>query len=172
MQGVLDNTNFDAEKMSTSITSLIRSMLDPIQNLMDDPKMMPWFKDTLFGDEFPAMRVVNVVARISDIITNIATGIQDMANLNIPQYGKGGEIIARKQLEFKDFENAATNIDTILTHMMFVLFGGTVGEKTYSGVANMEWFEGDIFGNGSNAKRMVDVLSSVGNIISSIATGI
>lgn len=65
------------------------------------------------------------------------------------------------------FENAGNAICNVMTTMMEALFGEDGVMKTHK-----KWFDGDFWGSGSDAQRMMDVLTGVGSFIGNTAKGI
>ena len=106
----------------------------------------------------PFIAAVSGCTMMGAMISSIAKGIQDYANLDMPLYDASGKIIGRQKLDDGVFTAAATNIGTIIT-----LLGGTI-EEVYK--KNWVLFVGD------NAKKMTKACTEMGKMISAIAKGI
>ena len=117
--------------------------------------------------------IMESYATMGDLISNIATGLQAYANLSVPRYGRGGKIISATPMKDDDMVKAGKNIVKVL---MGVLIGdsdptkveaknvksGIIGAYNLLTECDLEDDIGDIF----------ESLSSAGNLISNIATGL
>ena len=117
--------------------------------------------------------IMESYATMGDLISNIATGLQAYANLSVPRYGRGGKIISATPMKGEDMVTAGENIVNIL---MAVLIGkpdtknieaknvksGIIGAYNLLKECDLEDDIGDI----------IESLSSGGNLISNIATGL
>ena len=92
------------------------------------------------------------------MISSIAKGIQDYANLDMPLYDATGKEIGRQKLNDNIFTTAGDNIDQIITTI------GNAIQKTYD--SHKELFDGE------KMKDIVKACSNMGQMISSISKGI
>ncbi len=106
--------------------------------------------------------------QLGNCISNICKGIQDYANLSIPEYDENGKVVGRRQLDESDFQAAADNIALIITTL-----GGTI-LKLYE--ENPQIFDAGLIGNflGTDTPftRVVKSCSNLGRMISMIAEGV
>lgn len=106
--------------------------------------------------------------QLGNCMSNICEGIQDYANLSIPEYDENGKVVGRRQLDESDFQAAADNISLIVTTL-----GGTI-IKLYE--ENPQIFDAGLIGNflGTDTPftRVVKSCSNLGRMIALIAEGV
>ena len=155
----LDNSDF------TNAALNIKKVLLTIGNgimstYLDHPE---WFEEGLIFDS-PFMRVVSTNRELSKLISDVASGIKDYANLKIAtEWDKNGKAISYRSINDDDFETAAKNISITLL---------TIGNgimTTYQ--EHPEWFEDGWFED-SPFMRVIDVNKDLSKLISKIAESI
>lgn len=108
------------------------------------------------------------MTQLGNCISNICKGIQDYANLSIPEYDEDGKVVGRRQLDESDFQAAADNISLIVTTL-----GGTI-LNLYE--QRPDIFDAGLIGNflGTDTPftRVVKSCSNLGKMIALIAEGV
>ena len=113
-----------------------------------------------FLSKSPIKRVIDVSIKLGLIISNIAHGIQDYANLRIPtKYDKDGKPIAYKPMGTEDFKAASKHIKDIITTIGTTL--ADVAEKDSRGLFDM--------GSSSPVTRVSEAILKVSTVMSRIA---
>lgn len=100
--------------------------------------------------------IIDTISSLGNLMSNIAGGIQAMANNNMPVYGKNGEIVRRDPIDPSWYGKAAGNITHIITCM---------GESIMSVYnAHPDWFRGKwwALGDSSDNNAFTDVMKSMG----------
>ena len=133
-------------------------------------------------------KVVQSCTTLGNMISSIAKGVGDMANLTVAdKWDKDGNPISFRHLGDDDFKKAASNTKLIITTLggaIIDLYNGNLGDvKLGEGVtkediksmftAQYTWEDGKLTGNGETP--IVNVLTAanlMGSAISSIATGV
>lgn len=99
--------------------------------------------------------IVDTISSLGNLMSNIAGGIQAIANNNMPVYGKNGEIVRRDPIDPSWYGKAAGNITRVITCM---------GESIMSVYnAHPDWFGGKwwTFGGSSDNNAFTDVMKSM-----------
>ena len=153
---------------------------NPIMDPKDAKEMFA--SSWLSGSRFS--KVVKSVSKIGGLISDIAKGIQDYANLKIPIYDKDGKIIKYDQFDKKYFKKAAENIATVITTLGMTIMGIYNGKQwdpnskkfeQISGFTENDaklMFTGDTWISSSPFNKVVKSTSKLGGLISSLAKGI
>ena len=124
----------------------------------------------MIGVKTPFGRVVTGCTGLGKMISNIAKGVKDMADLRIPIYGADGKQKGTRPLGFKDFKNAATNTQKIVSCL-----GNSI--LALKDNPNAEWMFEDqsiVFKDGtcSRFSQIVTALKGIGSLMSETAKGV
>ena len=127
-----------------------------------------WFdKEGWFSGDNKFKRVIESNLRLADLITKIATGVKEYANLTYTEYGldKDNKLVPKKihNMNEMDFSKAAKNIKSVIT-----ILGRSIIE-TYNDPKYKDWFDD---GENSDFAQACAAISSMGNMITNIAQGI
>lgn len=163
-------TNADFMAASENIKTIITVIGGSIMDTYKDHKEL--FTNGGLGDflgmDTPFTRVVKSCTGIGKMISKIAEGVKEMAELKIPIY-KGTDKVGYRHLTNTDFNNAGDNISKIVT---------TLGEaiiKVYNdapdGMFDSGWL-GNMIGVKTPFGRVVTGCTGLGKMISSIAKGV
>ena len=149
--------SIDYDTLPKNIASLLTSVSKPFAAIGKTYK-----GGFLFGST-PVELGVKAVGGMGNALTDIAGGVQSMANLKFPVYGTGRnatKIIAYKQLGDGDFVKAAENFGKIINSLRkpFAEIG-----KTYEG--------GFLFGS-TPVELGVKAVGGMGNAVAGIAGGV
>lgn len=99
----------NAAKSVDAVLSLLGETLIAQYN-----KNKKWYDED--EDDNPLYKVINVCIKMSKIISEIAKAMKDYAELRIPdKWDEDGKVTAWRQMNNTDFENAGTNILTIVS---------------------------------------------------------
>lgn len=102
------------------------------------------------------LRVIEASKNIGDMLTSIAKGIVDMANLRfVETYDKDGNPLTYRTLKAADFTNAGNSIARILT-------------VTIKAINDIDWEKNNI----DDVKQRIEAIIPIGNLISEIGAGI
>lgn len=148
------------DNVALILTTLINA-LDQCYKGREDFFNGGWLNDS------PAIKVIKVGKQLGSMIAEIAEAVKDYANMMVPiQWNSEGKAIAYRQLNSKDFRNAADNISYIMTTMIEGL------NKTYN--ENTDIFSGTGFlGLGdSPASKVIKTLRNLGNNIGDITDSV
>lgn len=121
-----------------------------------------------FGMETKFGRVVKAVGTLSNLISNIAGGVSNMANMVITSYDeKGNE--HKRNANMADFALAAANTNFIVTFL-----GKTILDvyDSHPDLFSSGSEFGDMIGFNPKFKNIVDTISALGTMMSNIAGGI
>lgn len=162
-------TTQDFQDAADNISTIITVIGNSIVNTYKGNEEL--FSNGLVGDmlgmDTPFTRVVKSCTGMGIMISKIAQGVKDVAELRVPIY-KGTDVVGYRSLNEKDFENAANNTEKIIS---------TLGEaiiKTYNG--NEKLFTNGSFGDfmkmDTPFTRVVKSCTSMGRMISTISKGV
>lgn len=170
----LTQKDFEAAAINTSliVTTLGNAVLDLYAN---NPDIFDagWFGN-LIGQKTPFGRVVTATTKLGNMISGIAKGVKDMAELRVPIYDKKGKEIGSRSLGTSDFVNAALNTQLIVSCLgNSILALGTDPKTSWMFVDASLW--GAISGGsggGTQFGRIVSALRGIGGLISEVAKGV
>lgn len=155
-----------AENIRTIVTIIGGTILDIYK---ENPSI---FSNGMLGDflgmDTPFTRVVKSCTGMGKMIAKIAEGVKDMAELKIPIY-KGTDKVGYRSLTETDFNNAATNISTIVTCLGYAILD--LYDKAPEGMFDSGWL-GNMIGVKTPFGRVVTGCTGLGKMISSIAKGV
>ena len=121
-----------------------------------------------FGMQTKFGRVVKAVGTLGNLISNIAGGVSNMANMVITYYDeKGNE--HKRNANMADFALAAANTNFIVTFLGKTIIG--VYDSHPDLFSSGSEF-GDMIGFNPKFKNIVDTISALGTMMSNIAGGI
>lgn len=110
---------------------------------------------------------INAITKMSVMISLMANAVHQISSLTIPIY-EGTKVIGYRNLDESDFQNAADNVNSIITTL-----GGAI-VTTYN--ENKEMFSGglvgDLFGTNTPFEIVVRSCTRMGNMIAKIAGGV
>lgn len=170
----LTKKDFDlaAESTNTIITTLGYAVLDIYK---ENPDIFDagWFGN-MIGQKTPFGRVVTATTKLGHMISGIAKGVKDMAELRVPIYDKHGKEVGSRSLGTADFVNAAINTQLIVSCLgNSILALGTNPKTSWMFVDASLW--GAISGGsggGTHFGRIVSALRGIGSLISEVAKGV
>ena len=127
-----------------------------------------WFdEEGWFSKDNKFKRVIGSNLKLADLITKIATGVKEYANLTYTEYGldKDNKLVPKKihNMNEMDFSKAAKNIKSVIT-----ILGKSIIE-TYNDPKYKDWFDD---GENSDFAKACTAIGSMGNMITNIAQGI
>lgn len=166
-------TETDFNNAATNISTIVTCLGHAILNLYDEaPEGMfdsGWLGN-MIGVKTPFGRVVTGCTGLGKMISSIAKGVKDMADLRIPIYGADGKQKGTRPLGFKDFKNAAENTQKIVSCL-----GNSI--LALKDNPNAEWMFEDqsiVFKDGtcSRFSQIVTALRGIGSLISDTAKGV
>lgn len=170
----LTQKDFEAAAINTSliVTTLGNAVLDLYAN---NPNIFDagWFGN-MIGQKTPFGRVVTATTKLGGMISGIAKGVKDMAELRVPVYDKNGKEVGSRSLGTADFMNAAINTQLIVSCLgNSILALGTNPKTSWMFVDASLW--GAISGGsggGTQFGRIVSALRGIGSLISEVAKGV
>lgn len=167
----LTETDFTnaAENISKIVTTLGYALLDLYDKAPEGMFDSGWLGN-MIGVKTPFGRIVTGCTGLGKMISSIAKGVKDMADLRIPIYGADGKQKGTRPLGFKDFKNAAENTQ----HIVSCLGNSILALKDNP---NAEWMFEDqsiVFKDGtcSRFSQIVTALKGIGSLISETAKGV
>lgn len=170
----LTQKDFEAAAINTSliVTTLGNAVLELYAN---NPNIFDagWFGN-MIGQKTPFGRVVTATTKLGNMISGIAKGVKDMAELRVPIYDKNGKEIGSRSLGTADFMNAAINTQLIVSCLgNSILALGTNPKTSWMFVDASLW--GAISGGsggGTQFGRIVSALRGIGSLISEVSKGV
>lgn len=159
--------NNAAENTSKIVTCLGYAILDLYDKAPEG--MFGWFGN-MIGVKTPFGRVVTGCTGLGKMISSIAKGVKDMADLRIPIYGDDGKQKGTRQLDFIDFINAALNTQLIVSCLGNSIMALGINHDT----AWMFEDQSVVFKDGTCSKfaQIVTALKGIGSLISETAKGV
>ena len=158
-----------AKNISKIVTTLGQAILDLYDKAPEGMFDSGWLGN-MIGVKTPFGRIVTGCTGLGKMISSIAKGVKDMADLRIPIYGADGKQKGTRPLGFKDFKNAAENTQ----HIVSCLGNSILALKDNP---NAEWMFEDqsiVFKDGtcSRFSQIVTALKGIGSLISETAKGV
>ena len=161
--------NSAAANISTIVTCLGYAILDLYDKAPEGMFDSGWLGN-MIGVKTPFGRVVTGCTGLGKMISNIAKGVKDMADLRIPIYGSDGKQKGTRPLGYKDFKAAATNTQKIVSCLGNSIMGLMENKDA-------KWMFEDqslVFKDGtcSRFSQIVTALKGIGSLISETAKGV
>lgn len=158
-----------AENISKIVTTLGYALLDLYDKAPEGMFDSGWLGN-MIGVKTPFGRIITGCTGLGKMISSIAKGVKDMADLRIPIYGADGKQKGTRPLDFKDFENAATNTQ----HIVSCLGNSILALKDNPNAAWMFEDQSIVFKDGtcSRFSQIVTALKGIGSLISETAKGV
>lgn len=158
-----------AENISKIVTTLGYALLELYDKAPEGMFDSGWLGN-MIGVKTPFGRIVTGCTGLGKMISSIAKGVKDMADLRIPIYGADGKQKGTRPLDFKDFENAATNTQ----HIVSCLGNSILALKDNPNAAWMFEDQSIVFKDGtcSRFSQIVTALKGIGSLISETAKGV
>lgn len=161
--------NNAAENISKIVTTLGYALLELYVKAPEGMFDSGWLGN-MIGVKTPFGRVVTGCTGLGKMISSIAKGVKDMADLRIPIYGADGKQKGTRPLGFNDFKNAATNTQ----HIVSCLGNSILALKDNPNAAWMFEDQSIVFKDGtcSRFSQIVTALKGIGSLISETAKGV
>lgn len=158
-----------AKNISKIVTCLGYALLDLYDKAPEGMFDSGWLGN-MIGVKTPFGRIVTGCTGLGKMISSIAKGVKDMADLRIPIYGSDGKQKGTRPLGFNDFKAAATNTQKIVSCL-----GNSI--LALKDNPNAEWMFEDqsiVFKDGtcSRFSQIVTALKGIGSLISETAKGV
>lgn len=158
-----------AENTSKIVTTLGYALLDLYDKAPEGMFDSGWLGN-MIGVKTPFGRIVTGCTGLGKMISSIAKGVKDMAELRIPIYGADGKQKGTRPLGYKDFINAKLNTKRIVSCL-----GNAIMDLKNN--PNAEWMFEDqsvVFKDGtcSRFSQIVTALKGIGSLISETAKGV
>ena len=166
VQSAADNVKYVIECLAGSLIKLYE----------ENPKMFN--DDSIFSfmgekpGNTPLSRTISVTMKIGKLISSIASGVQDFAELKIPiAWNKDGKAVNFKSMSPKDIQGASDNVKYVIECLAKSLISlYTENEKMFTDDSIFS-FMGENPGN-TPLSRTISVNMKLGKLISSIADGV
>lgn len=142
----MDNT--DIQLAGTNIGLVLTGLATSIKTAYDS-------MDSLFGDSVED--ILSALMPMGELISNIAEGMSDYAELKFPEYDANGKIKGYKPFKNEDFTNAERNIGKVITGLAGSL------KKAYEELPN---------DSADTIKNIIEAFVPIGDLISNISEGI
>ena len=119
--------------------------------------------------------IIDTVSGLGSLMSNIAGGIQAMANNSIPVYGKNGEIIRKEPIKPQWYTEAATTVANVITCMGSAIM--SVYEEHKDWFKAQGWSLAETSSNNAftdvmkSCITMADMMSKYVEVIQQYATG-
>ena len=151
----LSKKHFDMA--SESISAIVTTLGSALMETFEDHE--EWFED---GDDSKFAVSCQAIGHMGSVIGSIAEGIKGYAELKVPEgWDAEGKVKGYRQLNKTDFENAANNINEIVS---------TLGHSILDIVErHPEWFED---GDDSVFAVACTAVGNIGTTVSNIAEGL
>lgn len=161
--------NSAAANISTIVTCLGYAILD-LYNKAPEGMFDSGWLGNMIGVKTPFGRVVTGCTGLGKMISSIAKGVKDMADLRIPIYGDDGKQKGTRPLDFNDFKAAATNTQKIVS----CLGNSILDLKNNPNAAWMFEDQSLVFKDGTCSRfaQIVTALKGIGSLMSETAKGV
>lgn len=158
-----------AKNISKIVTCLGYAILDLYDKAPEGMFDSGWLGN-MIGVKTPFGRVVTGCTGLGKMISSIAKGVKDMADLRIPIYGDDGKQKGTRPLDFNDFKAAATNTQKIVSCLGNSILALGSNPKT----AWMFEDQSVVFKDGTCSRfaQIVTALKGIGSLISETAKGV
>jgi hypothetical protein len=165
----------DLPTLETNINEIVNSLAGTFGAIGNDPKLGKGGKKSLFASVFgggsssPVADGISAVMGMGEALTNIALGVQAMADLKFPTaYDKNGKPIAFESV------NISEKIKQVAKNVNLILLGedgasGLVG--TFSNVGKANGPDKGIF-TSTDYEKGVEMIQNVGNPLLSLAKAV
>ena len=162
----LDETDFDnaAQNVERIITILGSAIIETYKRNKDIFSTGSTIGD-LLGMDTPFARVCKSCAVMGEMISTIAKGVKEYADMRIAEYDEHGRIKGYRRLTDADFNAAARNISSIITIL------GKAIIDTYNSPGAKEMFSWRLIGD-NPFQMVVESCSTMGEMISTIAAAV
>ena len=162
----LDETDFDnaAQNVERIITILGSAIIETYKRNKDIFSTGSTIGD-LLGMDTPFARVCKSCAVMGEMISTIAKGVKEYADMRIAEYDEHGRIKGYRRLTDADFNAAARNISSIITIL------GKAIIDTYNSPGAKEMFSWRLIGD-NPFQIVVESCSTMGEMISTIAAAV
>ena len=162
----LDETDFDnaAQNVERIITILGSAIIETYKRNKDIFSTGSTIGDML-GMDTPFARVCKSCAVMGEMISTIAKGVKEYADMRIAEYDEHGRIKGYRRLTDADFNAAARNISSIITIL------GKAIIDTYNSPGAKEMFSWRLIGD-NPFQMVVESCSTMGEMISTIAAAV
>ena len=124
----------DFEGASANIGKIITTLGKTIVNEYNKPENEDIFDD---GEDSDFANVCKACTTMGSMVSTIAASVKEYANMTIDIYDKNGNVIGKKNMDKKDFKNAADAVSNIITTI------GTAIISTYKQYPQLFEGEGD-----------------------------
>lgn len=152
---VFKSATLNISRIVTQITYALMSIYDAHKD---------WYEEDWWDSTTPVALVIKQSSKIGGLVSNIAKGVQDFANLRIPKkWNDEGKPIDFDPMTNNDFKNAQKNVVDIVTNTTMALM------KLYDEHKN--WFDEGLFDDSPIAK-VFDVAKDLGSMIANLAKGV
>ena len=154
----------DFQKAADAVTNVVTTLGQAMIDIYDKkPEMFTAGSiGDLLGMDTPFSRVAKSCATLGELITDIAAGVKDFADLKMPMY-KDGKVVDYRTMTPEDFKNAGTAVQNVVETLGYALI------RVYND--NKEMFGWQLIGDNPFA-MVCKSTSEMGNLISSISAGI
>lgn len=173
--GVTRMTDSDMVKAAENIAKIVTCLGGAIKTLYDNDKdgIFGNWANSLFNVDTPFTRVCKSCSNMGKMVSDIGSGLQDMAKLKMPIY-QGTKVVGYSQMKDEDFVTAATNMQKIiltLGNAVLDLYDDPRAKDMF--VDNTVW--SSIFGSRGSQTKFGIVVSSargLGRLVSDITGGL
>ena len=163
-------TQSDFQNAASNVEKLLKGLAEPLVSFGKSTESGEgWFSDGYLA------KGIDAAAKVSDFLAGLATGVRDMANLEVTEFtivGKGTKdaklVPARtRKLTDADFQNAAINVDKILKGLAKPLID--FGKATESGEG---WFSDGYLSKGIDAiAKFSDPIAKLAKAVIDMSAG-
>ncbi len=171
---ITDGDFIKAAKNVTNVLEVLGTGIMTVWNTHQDN----WFKESWGGlGKSPFEKVINTNKKLSELISDVAAGVKDYADLKIPTRWENGKAVEFKEMGHEDFKLAGQNIGTVITTTMLGLMGYIQNKDgSYKEGPAFEIIKKYILADDDDAHeafdRVLDSSVKIGSVVSSLATGI
>lgn len=172
---VMENKHF--REAGKNVATVLNTLGNSIMQVYADHS--DWYKGGWVEDS-PFVTVIETNTKLSKLISSVAAGVKDYAELKIPADNaewKDGKPTKYRNMTTGDFELAGKNIGAVVTTAMLGLMGYVQNKDgKYEKGPAFETINTYILADNDDAHeafdRVLDASIKIGNVISSLANGI
>ena len=171
----ISELDVDLNTVTDNAKNMITVLIEAFVELTERDEIKDLIKDEIAngGNLFRRGRsktsaVINIARAVSRTVSELATGVANLANCTVTMYDKNGREIGKRQLTDADFALAGNNVGKITTQIITDIKGLAADKEIKEMIKG-----GGFLGLGdSTAARILNVASQVGGILGDFAENV
>lgn len=171
----ISELNVDLNAVTDNAKNMITVLIEAFADLTKSDEIRDLIEDEIAngGNLFKRGRsktsaVISIARAVSRTVSELATGVANLANCTVTMYDKNGKEIGKRQLTDADFALAGNNVGKITTQIITDIKGLAADKEIKEMIKG-----GGFLGLGdSTAARILNVASQVGGVLGDFAENV